>query len=372
LSNLNSPIESFICQALRGEPAPWDAIDCEISDAEFITMCRHHGVQALLCHCMHERPEWFSWPNNVRQELSAMSQANVAQELIRNHHLNGLLKIFLLRNIRCLLLKGEALARTHYAAPGVRTRGDCDLFFDLREIVEARQAVLDAGLRIVSPVYKSHQFTVRRPVKGHDVIEFDVHSRILNHPRYARVLSFDEAFNNSVPVPGLSTSRALHPVDALLHACLHRVANKRHDPDRLIWIYDIHILVDQMTVADLREFAKKVMKKNVQIECLEGLLIAQDCFHTNIPREVVEDLMGHEASSYAAWRRRFAHSNLSLLIDDFRVLPSFRSRWGLLRELFFPSSDSLMRRYKKTNRMWLPYLYLNQVLGGIVRRLSLH
>jgi hypothetical protein len=70
--------------------------------------------------------------------------------------------------------------------------------------------------------------------------------------------------------------------------------------------------------------------------------------------------------------RRLAHSNLWLLIADWKELPTAVDRCALLRELCFPSPQLLLRRYHKTNQMWLPVLYLRQIFGGIVKRLTLH
>ena len=81
--------------------------------------------------------------------------------------------------IRFLLIKGEAIAQTHDRAPGTRTRCDSDVFIAIQDIEKARQAAFDAGLTIVSSVYKTHQFTARA-ASGHAVgLEFDIHWRIL-------------------------------------------------------------------------------------------------------------------------------------------------------------------------------------------------
>ena len=82
--------------------------------------------------------------------------------------------------------------------------------------------MLDLGYRVASTVYKSHQFTVVRPAMNRYSIRFDIHWRILNSPRFARVLSFEEAFEGSREVPGMSPMRILSDSDALMLACMHR------------------------------------------------------------------------------------------------------------------------------------------------------
>jgi hypothetical protein len=66
-----------------------------------------------------------------------------------------------------------------------------------------------------------------------------------------------------------------------------------------------------------------------------------------------------------------AESNLGLLIDDWKCLRDWQARRTLLAELFFPDAESLLRKYGKESRLWLPLLYLHHGLRGITRRLTL-
>ena len=70
--------------------------------------------------------------------------------------------------------------------------------------------------------------------------------------------------------------------------------------------------------------------------------------------------------------RRFAGSNLALLIDDLKHLPGIRAKFGLLVELFFPPADTLFRKYGSRSRLLLPYFYLRHIMRGLSERLTLH
>jgi len=241
----------------------------------------------------------------------------------------------------------------------------------MHDIAAVRQAAEQAGFAVVSTVYKTHQFSLRRDSGPESSVAFDVHWRILNAPRFARVLSFDEAYQDSVKAPGLKSARMLNSTDALLIACMHRLGSERHDGNRLIWIHDIHALVSTMTPTQLNGFTKKAVARNVQATCLDGLRMAQDRFHTSIPAEVLSELERPEFQSDKSLSKLYSDSYLSLLINDMKNLPDMHSRLSLLGELFFPSPDALMRKYERNNRLWLPLLYLQQVVGGITKRLLL-
>jgi hypothetical protein len=318
---------------------------------------------------MKTRDEWVGWPLEIRRVLEEGSKFRVAQDMLRANYLRKLLQGFADHGVPCLLTKGEALANTLYLTPGTRTRCDSDLFIPIDDIAAACQAVLDAGFVIVSPVYKTHQFVVRRRGEEPDVFEFDVHWRVLNAPRYARALPFDEVYERSIELPGMEPARALNAVDALLLACMHRVGSEWHDRQRLIWIYDIHLLVSAMTLMQLGEFAEKAVSLDVQVACWRGLTRAHECFGTHLPGEIMAQLALPEGPLTLS--RRYAQSNLGLLVDDWRQLPDSRARRTLLRELFLPSGESLMHKYGKEDRHWLPLLWLRQVVGGFFQRISL-
>ena len=366
--NPNQAIDRFLCRALRGEPEPWGAL-APVAEAEFLARCRHHGVAGLLFQCMRSGSGWPAWPPAVRQALEQDGMGGVARDLLRGHHLERLLQELGARDLPCLLLKGEALARSVYPTPGTRTRSDIDLFIRVADILAVKDLVEAMGYRVFPPIFKSHQFTVMQPDDASGSVRFDVHWRILNDPRFARSLDFDEAFANSVAVPDLVSARMLCNEDALLVACMHRFGSTRHDPDRLIWIADIHALALSMDRDAFVRFAARVAEKQVQRECLDGLRRAQACFLTALPGELLNTLSTGEGG----WSRgsSFARSQLSLLLHDWLELPDRKSRLGLLKELFLPSGQHLLRKYGKSSKLWLPLLYLRQIVGGIYERLML-
>jgi len=363
------PFEDLICRALRGDDAAWPAESKPTDADDFLADCQRHGVSGLVFQRMQGQPEWAAWPREVRESLEQSGKAGVAQELLRRHYLSIVLRTFSDRGIRCLLMKGEALATTHYEAPGTRTRGDCDLFIGFRDIEKAKEALLDCDFQVVSPVYKSHQFNAVRAGQKSRSVQFDVHWRISNHPRFARGITFEDAYRHSIELPGAVPTRTLDAVDALLVACMHRLASDRHDANRLIWLYDVHVLVGSMPPAELSEAVRRASGYDLQAALLDGVLRARERFGTEFPQQLLEMLTQSEAG--ASGKARLADSNLALLADDLRVLPGMRSTLKLIKELFLPPADSLLREAGRTSPLWLPWLYVQQVLGGVAKRLSL-
>ena len=161
----------------------------------------------------------------------------------------------------------------------------------------------------------------------------------------------------------------LEPTHALLVACMHRDGSAWHDRDRLIWLYDIHLLFAAMSAAEQDAFAALAVQRGVQACCHEGLAAAARWFETPVPATVWTELSA--PATHPSLTRRFRHSNLGLLVDDWKRLPGGGARRALLRELFAPPPERLLQKFGKSDRRWLPLLYLRQVVGGLVRRLSL-
>jgi hypothetical protein len=315
---------------------------------------------------MRSAPEWDDWPLEVRDALEQAAAAGVAQDLLRTHYLRQVLQAFEERGVRCILTKGEALAKMQYPIAGTRTRSDTDLFIPIADIAVVRDLMLRLGYRIYPPIYKSHQFTAVRSDDPAGPVRFDIHWRILNDPRFALTLTFEEAWDRSVELTGMGPACALGNADALLVACMHRHANRRHDPDRLIWIYDIHGLVGSMRQAEISQFVEYAVAAGVQDCCIEGLSRAQDWLRTPVDDGVFECLEARTRDVPGPWRRFV--SRWVLMLRDFRELPTPGARVELFRELVSADGGQLLARYDKDSRWWLPVLYLRRIFEGVLGR----
>jgi len=360
-------IDDLLCRILRGEEPAWPS-PCDADfEHTFLDRAIHHGLQMLVYDLVNQTSEWQDWPESIRSQLAVEMRAAAAHDMLRSHCVSSLLGDLQQRNIPVLITKGEALARMIYTKPSLRARCDTDLFIDMKDIDRVRTALVDVGYTVIPPIYKSHQFSGVKEFSGAS-IAFDIHWRILNAPQFARTISFTQALEHSVPIAGLPGGRTLSIEHSLLLACMHRQGSAVAERGRLIWLYDIHLLALNMTTEQWKRFADKAVRLGVQGACVSGLKDARTRFMTEIPDDSMQTLAQTPARTLA---KRFSTSNLSLLWDDMKSLPNRRTRRELIGELFFPSSGSLLKKYHKKRLLWLPLLYLQQVLGGMVKRLTL-
>ena len=326
-------------------------------------------MDILLCHSLRSSPAWQELPREVRGQLEQRSRNAIAVEMARSQDLSALLEGLAGQGLNMLLIKGSALACTHYPQPHLRARVDTDVLIGPVNIRQVRKVFIDQGYDLLGWTYKSHQFNATRDNYGGRVIRYDVHWRANNGAKYARVINFTDALEESVPVPGVVGGRTLGPVHSLMLACMHRAGTIPNHPDRLIWLYDMHLLISAMAPEDLSRFAERAGRAHILDECRDAVNECIRRFSTPVPPDIQSSLSAQETGQSGSGR--YEGSQLALIIDDLRQMPDWKSRRDLMREFLFPPGDYLLFRYGKENRYWIPWLYCRYLFGGLLERLSL-
>jgi len=169
-------------------------------------------------------------------------------------------------------------------------------------------------------------------------------------------------------------ARALCPVHAMLHACMHRAANFTTvvraagetliEPDRLIWLYDVHLLAEAFTRDDWLGLAEFAEDKAIRRVCWDTLRTTANAFHTSIPADIMKRLDVsdiHEPS--AAYLRRGLFNKL---LTDIKAQPTLRDRLQLATTYALPAPDFIRQKYAHKQAP-LPALYLLHIARGVSR-----
>jgi len=267
-----------------------------------------------------------------------------------------------------VVFKGAALAHTHYSESWRRPRYDADLLIapESRVPVFAMLRSLGYEQRVfVSGDLVMYQAPFERV--DHLGIEhaLDIHWRIANPQVVSQVLTHDELLERSVTVRVQEAPmRVLSSVDALLVACVHRVA---HHPDfeKPIWIQDIHLLATALEPAEWRTFVERAVSRSIRAVCLDGLQQAQARFQTEIPLEVLTSLGSRRGEPSAIFLRAGLRP-IDRLVSDCRALrPVAAAR--LVREHLFPPADYMRAAYGFNSRALLPVYYAARVWTGMFK-----
>ncbi|MDR7135844.1 hypothetical protein J2X06_003062 [Lysobacter niastensis] len=373
-SEMRSQRRAWLASALRGDCPAW-APDLFVAPLALADAAAQEGVVGLLAAALR-RSGSTGIPPEERAKLDGAERRERALELLRRAELVRVSDALASAGQPVLVLKGAALAHWLYPEPHLRQRCDVDLLFETVESLEATTPVLaelgyEAAPLAANAIHYERAFTARSP--GGHVHVIDAHWRMSNYPVYAERFGFEELFAARRVLPGIATANGLGLVHALIQACVHRVSNLRTgEGDRLIWLYDLELLVQRFADDDWAQLLQIVRDRQLGGACHAALQAAQRWLHTRLPAEVATSLAecarGEEFQADQAHRRDYY---------EWQVLGTLPwwSRPGYFLKRVFPSAAYMRQVYNLCNSMQLPAAYarrLGECIGIAFRAVRSH
>lgn len=370
-----APLNDGLAAVLRGEGCPWLTLGVE--PADLLAACAEEDLIGLV-HRALALGAACDWPQVVRDGLARAARTAAIEELLRRKEIVAVLEALEEHGVRPILLKGTPLAYTVYEEPSLRPRSDTDLFI-AREQCDAVRGVM-AGIGYAATNLSDGevlfcQFEFAREDGfgvGH---AFDFHWKISTQAAFADLLTYEELAAEATAVPPLGAhARAAGAVHALLLACVHPVMHHRN-VERLLWLYDVHLLAQQLPRSELERFAGLAVRKGVAAISAHQLTLARSRLGTAVPPGVLAALgeagrAAEPSASYLQPGRRWGDE----LVSNVRDLGRWTDRVRLLREIAFPGSAYMLRAYGleggMLGRALLPALYVHRGVRGIWRVLQ--
>jgi hypothetical protein len=210
----------------------------------FLAACDYHQVAPIVFHRFKGRDDI---PPQVLEHLRARFYLVSAYNHRLAMHLVQLIAEFEKQRIRCLALKGPAVAMAAYGDLSLRQYEDIDIMVDVKDVAVAVEMLFDRGFRPVTghaEKYKDvklyHEITLAAPDESHTV---DLHWQLA--PRYARAFGPDAHSvwlrTEQLQLPHGSV-RVLSREDLFLALAQH---GTRHRWWQLKWLFDVAELLRQ-------------------------------------------------------------------------------------------------------------------------------
>jgi hypothetical protein len=361
------PLDNLLVGILRGDLAA-GVLD-RVDPAALARVAVQHGVLPMISERLAAlRPV----PEPLRQYLRREAGRHAAMDLLREAELRPLLTALSRAPVAALLMKGAQLAYSHYSRPDLRPRVDTDVLIPEPSLPAIRGVLARLGYEPAGQVSGRFVSSQESYVKWSGMLPLhvvDVHWRIANPQAFTGVLSYQDLSATAVDVPRLGpAARGLSDVHALLVACLHRVAH-HFDSDRLIWLYDIHLLSSSLDDGRWDTFVDLALSRRVAGVCRQSLARTHSAFDTAIPSRVLAALTeaaGRDAEPTARYLAAGAIGGrqVDVLVADLRALRSWTNRWRLVREHAFPPARYMRDVYAPSSRAPLPLLYARRALLG--------
>ncbi len=357
-------VTALLASLVQGRPMSAETWAATCPGA-FWNLAAQHGVTPLvaehLCQDETAPPAW-------RGRALAIIQSQIATDLAHESEMRRWLGALDGAGVAPLLIKGAMLAHSHYPRPDLRPRLDADIVI----APEARRLVHDTFLELgyEADVHASagvvlHQRTYVKRLSGSLTHAVDVHWRLANPEVFRSVLSFDEMDAEATRIVKLSpAARGLSDVHALLVACVHRVAH-HVDQDRLIWLYDIHLLASCLDAHQWRRLTALAIDRRLTAVCSAGLRRTVDHFDTRVPAFVWARLSpADQASEVTAEYLRPNRRRVTAVMEDLKALPTWNHRWRLVCDYAFPPAAYMREVYAPASTRPLSWLYARRMLFG--------
>jgi hypothetical protein len=343
----------ILCAIVRGESAAMpsgDARDC------LLAVAREHRVDRLV-----------AWHTN---QIDVDLRAEAMLEEVEVRELNRVVAGLESRGIIPLVLKGAALAHSHYPESWLRPRLDSDLLIPGSSRDLAIDVLSTLGYRrppFITGELVMYQMPFERAGATGQTHAVDLHWRMANPQVLGSLPDYEELSTRAVTIRVRGQSmRTPCPVDALLLACVHRAAH--HDSsDELLWLYDIHLLALRFEPEEWEDFVRLASRCQVRALCVAGLRAARRCFFTAIPANVLTGLIDRSlpAERSAIFLRRDL-TRWERLLADLQAL-SYVKRVRLLTEHVLPPAPYIQQKYGNSARIARPWLYLRRLTDGLAR-----
>jgi hypothetical protein len=328
------------------------------------------GCAELLAASLVDRPDL---DRGLRARLVEATRSRVIADLAQEAQLRACLAALTGAGVEFVLMKGVQLAYTHYPRPDLRPRLDTDLVISAVQRQPAREALGRAGY--VPDVQASADLVLHQQTyvhaAGHTLPHVvDLHWRIANPEVFGGVLAFEEIATEAVPIDQLGDDvRGLSPVHALLLACVHRVAH-HHNADRLIWLYDIHLVATTFDEGQWTRFAALAQERGVAAVCAVGLERTRALFGTTMPEAVQRLESARPTGEVTARYLTAGRAPVTAVVDDLCAMPSWHHRWRLVKDYAFPPVRYMREVYAPSSASPLPWLYFRRIVFGARRWLA--
>ena len=357
----------WLAAAMRGEHPDWPA--SIVGDVDgMLTVAEDEGICALLDETLRTYAASWIVPAAFSEGIAAIAHRQVVIEMLRRGDLVRIVQALAAAGLPMLLLKGAALAYGAYPSPSMRPRGDTDLLLcDIAAADRCKPVLAELGYaasKVPTTTVMAYELVFRRDGQGDHVHWIDAHWALVNNAVYASCFGFDELVTESKALPMLGESaRGLGNIHALLHACMHRVSNLPFAiGDRLIWLYDIDLLLRRLHAADFERLRELATQRGLAGACWDGLRATVAAFATPLPDGWLAAL--EHAARNEHFDIRKANRRWYLEWHNLRALP-FAKRGAWIWEKLFPHPAYMRDLYAIDSRWKLAWMYVYRLGHGL-------
>ena len=270
-------------------------------------------------------------------------------------------------NIDFIVLKGWALSYSVYNEPFHRPKTDIDILISQSKKNDVKNVLSSLGFenpRGWEPESIIDQFSMRKTIANGVDANIDIHLELTNDKALQPLFLWTEIKGNSNLNNKLNCLTINKPY-ALLHAIIHLLHhNCNGDFLKLIWFYDIYLIVKSLTDSEKRIFLNKTEKSGLSQPIINVLTLQHRLFAIPNSLYLISELETMRSDSRYDYLNA-PPSRTRVLLRNFKESKGFKEKLKIIKETCFPPQEEIFLKYGKKNRWPLPLLYLRRISAGI-------
>lgn len=278
--------------------------------------------------------------------------------------------------INVVVLKGFSLGYQVYSSPYLRPKTDVDILIqhnDKNEVLNVFEQLGYTNPRGWEPQAIINQFSMKKSLgKGINVL-FDVHLKISNSKHIENILNHKELIEsaNSTLLPNINLINKQY---ALIHAIFHLLHHKSAgDLIKLIWFYDIYLIVEQLNKSELIQLKAIVKAKGLANLVLHTLNLTHAHFPSTKLSELInwnstEDVMNTTQNTYNyLLENNYGIKGVAISLS---ATKGIKNKAAIIKEMVFPPSAEIYIKYGHQSGWPLPLLYVRRMITGLIKYTS--
>lgn len=341
----------------------------------------YHGVSALLASLTKVMA---ALPPQIQASLRQQAIAEAMWDLRHRQILMPLLEDFANADIPVILLKGTAFAYSCYPSSSLRPRGDTDILVPAMKQDAIFQILQSHGFsRELNSATGAPAAIVRQESWSYYAADgskhfLDLHWEVMHSFSLAHLFDSDTVREKSQTLEQLTSSaRIMCNLDAVYHACIHRAVHIQspyyikeqefRGGDRLVWLYDIHLMLPKLTTADWSDLLCLCKSHDTADICRNALTDANRLLGSQVPLNVLADL-GAKHQEGNPMHFLANTSGRRAIASNLRAIPTMREKQKYLRHILFPSKAYMNAKYPKMTGTPTVLLHLYRITSALFRK----
>lgn len=334
----------------------------------------YHGVVSIVD--WYARQQNFEYPSDaLRDKIKQHVLAQNIHHALYERSQEQIQSRLDIAGIPCVWLKGSALAPLVYPETYLRPMIDIDVLVPMKDRKQALDILVDMGYKrpeseIPTVQKQLHHYELYGGPSNLVMIELHFallgyeHKELLSEHQLEWFIDQIQSYKHTSDWHFTALNAEAH----LLYLCAHALIQHGENEIGLIHLYDIHSLINKYDI-DWDLLITKAIELRWAYALEVALLLVQRYFMTVIPETVIRHLHSERRTDdFVDKVTRFQTGEDSNSITKINILfqsTPLQERPTLIRDILFPSTAYMMKRYKIQNKrmVWLyyPYRWLSQL-----------